>query len=600
MKKSAVAFSAGFFLVLIAIVVFGFVWTCCRVYVPAGRMAIVTAKTGRPLPAGRILAEPGEKGVQRIPLAEGRHFLNPINNEWRIVPVVTIPAGKVGVVTSKTGKELAAGEILAPDDDSKGVWRRVLGPGTYRLNPEGYDIRVLDAINIPIGYAGVVTSLTGKPAAEGQFAGPGEKGVFEKILQPGLYYVNPRAYQVDVVEIGMNQVSIVGKSGTVVLTKAAATSANGLAELQQNTLASQSAKRESYVGANADLGIISQKDASMLNYSQQQTLNERNNQAPGATRRWSGSPVASKVAAGGKAMAVASEAKALAETLPASGPAAAVAFGMNQFVQFPSLDGFALMLDMTVEFELLPENIARIYMLYGDLPAVVSKIILPQILSVSRMKGSGYKAREFIDGEGRQKFQKEMEDELVKILGEKSIKVHHAIVRHVEVPNDILSPIQETSVAKERDLTNKAQQDTAKKQALLNTELAMVDQLKRETEQETEKITATIAANMKKDVATINAEAQLKAAEINLEAAKVRADITRVRGEAEAKARFLVENERALGVKRRADVFGDPAALADLRFVESLGPDFSIRVLHSGEGTLWTDLKSPSLAIPAK
>ena len=113
-----------------------------------------------------------------------------------------------------------------------------------------------------------MTSLTGKPAAEGQFAGPGEKGVFEKILQPGLYYVNPRAYQVDVVEIGMNQVSIVGKSGTVVLTKAAATSANGLAELQQNTLASQSAKRESYVGANADLGIISQKDASMLNYSQ--------------------------------------------------------------------------------------------------------------------------------------------------------------------------------------------------------------------------------------------------------------------------------------------------------------------------------------------
>ena len=607
MKKSAVAFSAGFFLVLIALVVFGFVWTFCRVYVPAGQMAIVTAKTGRPLPTGRILAEPGEKGVQRIPLAEGRHFLNPVNNEWRIVPVMTIPAGKVGVVTSKTGKELAPGEILAPDDDSKGVWRRVLGPGTYRLNPEGYDIRVLDAINIPIGYAGVVTSLTGKPAAEGQFAGPGEKGVLEKILQPGLYYVNPRAYQVDVVEIGMNQVSIVGKSGTVVLTKAAATSANGLAELQQNTLANQSAKRENYMNANADLGILTQEDASMLNYSQQQTFNERNSLVPGATRRWSSSPAASKIAVGGKAMSaaaetmdVAADAKPLAQTMPASGPAAAVAFGMNQFVQFPSLDGFAIMLDMTVEFELLPENISRIYMLYGDLPAVVSKIILPQILSVSRMKGSGYKAREFIDGEGRQKFQKEMEDELVKILGEKSIKVHHAIVRHVEVPGDILTPIQETSVAKERDLTNKAQQETARKQALLNTELAMVDQLRRETEQETEKITATIAATMRKDVAEIAASSQLKVAEINLDAAKIRAEITQVRGEAEARARFLVDNERALGVKRRADVFKKPSALADLRFVESLGPDFSIRVLHSGEGTLWTDLKTPSLAIPAK
>ena len=199
---------------IITVIFTAFLWTCCRVYVPAGQMAIVTAKTGRPLPPGRILAEPGEKGVQRVPLAEGRHFLNPINNDWRIVPTMTIPAGSVGVVTSKTGKELAAGEILAPDEDSKGVWRRVLGPGTYRLNPEGYDIRVMSAINIPIGYAGVVTSLAGKPAPKGQFAGPGEKGVREKILQPGLYYVNPRAYQVDVVEVGMNQVSIVGKSGT--------------------------------------------------------------------------------------------------------------------------------------------------------------------------------------------------------------------------------------------------------------------------------------------------------------------------------------------------------------------------------------------------
>ena len=92
--------------VLVVVVVFlGFLWTSCRVYVPAGYMAIVTAKTGAPLPPGRILAEPGEKGVQRVPLAEGRHFLNPINNDWRIVRATTIPAGSVGVVTSKTGKD---------------------------------------------------------------------------------------------------------------------------------------------------------------------------------------------------------------------------------------------------------------------------------------------------------------------------------------------------------------------------------------------------------------------------------------------------------------------------------------------------------------
>ena len=38
---------------LVALALFGFIWTFCRVYVPAGYMAIVTAKTGKPLPSGR-------------------------------------------------------------------------------------------------------------------------------------------------------------------------------------------------------------------------------------------------------------------------------------------------------------------------------------------------------------------------------------------------------------------------------------------------------------------------------------------------------------------------------------------------------------------
>lgn len=582
---------------LFALGVFAFVWTCCRVYVGPGEMAIVTSKTGDELPPGAILAEPGQKGVQRIPLGEGRHFLNPVTHDWRIVAAITIPAGSVGVVTSKNGRELAPGEILAPDRDSKGVWKDVLGPGRYRLNPEGYDVKVMSAINIPIGYVGVVTSQTGKPAAAGSFAGPGEKGVMEKILQPGLYYVNPRAYQVDVVEIGMNQVSIVGKSGTVVLTKAQSQSANGLDELQRMTLQKQVQKRAEYVTQNADLGIVDEDSARNFSNYAQSTL--------GSLAR---APVARKVAAAGwsdrkmkvreeAAMPAQQRANASQSQLPAND---SVAFGMNQFVQFPSSDGFAIMLDMTVEFELMPEKISKIFMLYGDLPAVVSKIIMPQILSISRMKGSDYKAREFIDGEGRQKFQEEMTAELVRVLGEKHILVRNAIVRHVEVPEEILEPIQSAAVAKEQDLTNKTQQDTEKRRAELNTEIAKVDQLKREVEQETAKLVATVAAEMKKDVAEINAETKLKAAEIDLECAKIQAKITETRGSAEVKAKFLVENEEALGIKRRASAFKDPSLWADLVFADALNPAVNIRVIHSGEGTLWTDLKGASLAVPAK
>ena len=582
---------------LFVLAVFAFVWIFCRVYVGPGEMAIVTSKTGDELPPGAILAEPGQKGVQRIPLGEGRHFLNPVTHDWRIVAAITIPAGSVGVVTSKNGRELAPGEILAPDRDSKGVWKDVLGPGRYRLNPEGYDVKVMSAINIPIGYVGVVTSQTGKPAAAGSFAGPGEKGVMEKVLQPGLYYVNPRAYQVDVVEIGMNQVSIVGKSGTVVLTKAQSQSANGLDELQRMTLQKQVQKRAEYVTQNADLGIVDEDSARNFSNYAQSTL--------GSLAR---APVARKMAASGNrylqtASAAREEAAAPARTnasqsqLPAND---SVAFGMNQFVQFPSSDGFAIMLDMTVEFELMPEKISKIFMLYGDLPAVVSKIIMPQILSISRMKGSDYKAREFIDGEGRQKFQEEMTAELVRVLGEKHILVRNAIVRHVEVPEEILAPIQSAAVAKEQDLTNKTQQDTEKRRAELNTEVAKVDQLKREVEQETAKLVATVAAEMRKDVAEITAETKLKAAEIDLECAKIQAKITETRGSAEVKAKFLVENEEALGIKRRASAFKDPSLWADLVFADALNPAVNIRVIHSGEGTLWTDLKGASLAVPAQ
>ena len=581
--------------VVLALGLFAFIWIGCRIYVGPGEMAIVTAKTGDELPSGAILAEPGQKGVQRVPLAEGRHFLNPITHDWRIVKAISIPAGSVGVVTSKNGRELAPGEILAPDRDSKGVWKDVLGPGTYRLNPEGYDIKVMSAINIPIGYVGVVTSQTGRPAREGAFAGPGEKGVMEKILQPGLYYVNPRAYQIDVVEVGMNQVSIVGKSGTVVLTKTQSQSANGLDELQRMTLQKQVQKRAEYVTQNADLGIVDEDNA--RNFSQ--VFSGSLSRAPVAKKKVASA--SASVAALARMRDESAEAPLAAGYAPAPQQPASdsVAFGMNQFVQFPSSDGFAIMLDMTVEFELMPEKISKIFMLYGDLPAVVSKILMPQILSISRMKGSDYKAREFIDGEGRQKFQDEMTAELVRVLGEKSILVRNAIVRHVEVPDEILLPIQSAAVAKEQDLTNRTEQETEKRRAELNTEIAKVDQLKREVEQETAKLVATVAAEMKKDVAGIDAETKLRAAEIDLECAKIQAKITETRGGADVAARFMVENEEAKGLKRRASAFKDPSLWADLTFADALNPDVTIRVIHAGEGTLWTDLKGASIAVPA-
>ena len=239
-------------LVLAALVWFVWTWGFCRFYVPPNHMAVITAKTGKPLDPGSILAAAGQKGVQEAVLGEGRHFLNPVLFERAIRPQLIIPAGRIGIVTSKVGADLPPGEFLA-DPGKKGIRRSVLGPGKYRLNPYGYQIDVMDAISIPIGYAGVITSLSGAQAPEGDFAGPDEKGVRQDILQPGLYYVNPKAHKVDVLEIGVNQVSLLGQQGGEVITKGQMQMQNvAMEELQRNVLQEQKKKRFDYFSKSLD------------------------------------------------------------------------------------------------------------------------------------------------------------------------------------------------------------------------------------------------------------------------------------------------------------------------------------------------------------
>ncbi|MFZ1493154.1 MAG: SPFH domain-containing protein, partial [Candidatus Competibacter denitrificans] len=486
-------------------------WGFCRFYVVPGFMAVVTAKSGEILPPGQILAKPGQRGIQEQVLGEGRHFLNPWQYDYKIMPVITIPPGKVGVVTSKVGADLPPGEFLA-EAGQKGIWRGVLGPGKHRLNPFGYQIDIVDAISIPVGYVGVVTSLSGKQTTPDAFAGPGEKGVRRDVLQPGLYYVNPKELQVDLLEIGVNQVSLLGKTGGEVITKGKMASQNvAMENLQKRALAEQMEKRMDYVAQQRVQESVSDKpqsESSMMRgtaRAKQTVAAAPNQQSP--------QPSPAK---------------------PQIPPDASHVLSLNQFVEFPSRDGFEISLDMTVEFEFLPEQIAWIYQSYGDLPAVVDKIIMPQILSVSRLKGSAYRAKDFIVGEGREKFQNDLTEALAKAIEEKHIIVHDALIRHVNVSDQILDPIQQASIAIEQDLTNKEKQNTARKQAELNTELGLVEQRRQQVAQETEKLKAEILADQEKQVAQLRAEALRQTAEIDQQTALIRADKTRKLGQAQA------------------------------------------------------------------
>jgi regulator of protease activity HflC (stomatin/prohibitin superfamily) len=204
-----------------------FDWTVNRVYVPEGQSLLLRYKGPFFLKSENAKrghwAEEGQVGVLRQLRGPGRHFYSPIWWERKIVPDVVIEAGEVGVVTCLLGNPLPKGEFLVPGDigktEFKGVLRKVLGPGRYRINPYGYDVKKIASesvtsgkqikhygwVDIPTGYVGVITNLT-KNDATGQKA-----GIQPNVLPPGLYPINGREQQIDIVEIGYRETTVAVK-----------------------------------------------------------------------------------------------------------------------------------------------------------------------------------------------------------------------------------------------------------------------------------------------------------------------------------------------------------------------------------------------------
>ena len=188
-------------ILVLAAVGLAVVWNTFRAYAPPDKCLVLIRKTGAPQPPGQKIAEEGQKGIQRRALGPGRYFYNPWAWDWELHDLLEIPAGdpktwdfvyqagdpdyqvpkiegqwpKVGIVTSLAGKPWDK-ESEVVDEGYQGIQRRVLTPGTYRLNPRAYKTELADAVVVPLGCCGVVTSQLGEM--------PGVEIVTEKIIGP--------------------------------------------------------------------------------------------------------------------------------------------------------------------------------------------------------------------------------------------------------------------------------------------------------------------------------------------------------------------------------------------------------------------------------
>ena len=214
------------------------------VYVPDGYSAhLFRVYLGRSLPGGKIVATEGENGPQARLLAPGFHVEPLINVLYTVDtsrPELEVPQGKVGILTARDGAPLRFGQTFAdpfPPDigngaldaerfltrgGQRGPQLSVLTPGRYRLNHYLWNVELIDAVEVPAGFVGVVKSNVhaaidfgtlradkpencanletednrGEQHIDAPIVPVGCIGVWAKALAPGKYYLNQNAFTI--------------------------------------------------------------------------------------------------------------------------------------------------------------------------------------------------------------------------------------------------------------------------------------------------------------------------------------------------------------------------------------------------------------------
>ena len=516
MLKNPLFLVAVVVLALVAAVVLyeGFDWTVNRVYVPEGQSLLLRYKGplfftwGNHYATRGQFAKDGEIGVMEMMPGPGRHFYCPIWWERTLVDDIVVEPGQLAIVTSKLGGNLPSGQFLVDGDlgetKCKGILRRTFGPGRYRINPYGYEVGTVKTeqkdvgnsqikysgwVHIYPGYVGVVTYLSDNLALKKK------AGIQSETLPPGLYPINPREMQIDMVSIGYNDEEI------------------------------STEKKKDEAG--------------------QIVFDESGEEQP----------------------------------VPDTG------------ISFPSSDGFKIHTDFSAIWGIMPDQAPDIIRRFGNIDAVEQKVIIPQCGSICRNIGSKLGAVELLVGDSRQKLQADVDVAFNDILKEKNISLLYGLIRHIYIPKEVREPIQKGYVADELTLTRAQETTTAKMEARLReAEQRVLLEAARITEN-TKKLVAETQATGEKEAEITAAETERKVAAIDKQCALIDAQKTVALGEAENASKKMRQEATAQLFELAVKAFGDPTAYTQWEFAQGLPENIELKMIYSGPGTLWTDLK---------
>ena len=183
-----------------------FIWFGCRVEVPKGHFVPLLHKTGHNMTNEMVVSTPEFRGPQYQVLQDGRHWRNPYSWWWpEPIEATVIPPQMVGVLVRKYGDPLPLGEVVARQEQQKGILPNIRVPGRYYINTWAYEVETHPMVKIEPGYMGVVTLRVGKnPENPNVFVvKAGERGTQPKLLPPGTHpqYSNPYIYEVTPIDV---------------------------------------------------------------------------------------------------------------------------------------------------------------------------------------------------------------------------------------------------------------------------------------------------------------------------------------------------------------------------------------------------------------
>jgi len=437
---------------------------------------------------------------------------------------------QIAILIHKTGKDLPPNQIIATEPDQKGIQLEVLPEGRYFRNPYSWEWKIEKITDIPAGKLGVLTRLYGKDLSEGRIiASDGGKGILADVLRPGKYRINPYAYQVEF----FDATSIRPGHGGVV------TSLVGDDLFSKEIPAEM---RNNYVAAPGYKGV-------------QPTVLE-----PGTY--YDKNPYMYSVA----------EVNLQSQRFEMSGEDA---------INFLTVDGFTVHVEGTIEYALIPAQVAKITQQVGDMDDIIKKIIMPLARGFSRIEGSKNPAKNYITGETRQQFQNNLDAHLKEKCLESGVAIRSVLIRNITPPDQIASVIRDREVAVQNARKIEQQIAQAKSQAELTRQEALAQQNKEKVEADTAAIRAVISAKQDQEVRLIAAHQDLEVAKLETAAAAAQADAILLKAEAERKVIALGNEANANVIANQVQAFSTGLNLARHEFYQKLGPQ--IQTILAGD-----------------